>query len=309
MAFDWIESHRGLRDHPKTVNLAAAWADRKPCVLGHLHELWWWTLEYAPDGVLRPAFLPQILIACEWHGRPERFWSGLLECGFLESADDGAYTIHDWELYATRRLARLAKDATRKRDVRGKTAGQSGPEPSDKQPMSGGVSDGHSHARARAPVPPTYQQTETGGSEKPPVSSPTNPSPFAQDADAQGAAPTASAPTPRENGTNPRAIGTNPRAMGTNPRALEAAARPENDLPVVHAEAGICPLCRVPYLGSYLEHTSEKHAVRSQPAPGNLGSAFGRRRPATDAPPPEVEAQFAAMHERLQSLPSDNATA
>src|SRR5262245_28664396 len=104
MAFDWIESHRGLKDHPKTVTLAAVWSDRKPCVLGHLHELWWWTLEYAPDGLIRPAFMPQVVQACEWHGKVEKFWSGLVESGFLDGGGDAGYTVHDWDEYALRRI-------------------------------------------------------------------------------------------------------------------------------------------------------------------------------------------------------------
>jgi hypothetical protein len=125
VAFDWIESHRGLKDHPKTVMLTAAWNDRKPCVLGHLHELWWWTLEYAPDGIIRPSFVPQVIAACEWHGKGDRFWSGLVESGFLEVQTDGSYAVHDWDEYAVRRIQRYEKENERKQAWREK-AGRAG---------------------------------------------------------------------------------------------------------------------------------------------------------------------------------------
>jgi hypothetical protein len=300
MAFDWIESHRGLKDHPKTVLLTAAWSDRKPCVLGHLHELWWWTLEYAPDGIIRPSFVPQVIAACEWHGKSDRFWSGLLESGFLEVQTDGSYAVHDWDEYAARRLARLEKDALRKRDVRAKRSGQSGAKAPDNGQMSGAMSADSSCARARAPVPPD----QPTGREASVPDQPSTPLPTS-DADAQGG----SAPrvgSPRENGTNPRALGTNPRALGTNPRAAD------DEPAVIHADAGVCPLCRLPYTGPYLEHTAQKHRVHPEPGPGNLGPALGRRRRHRDkaeAPPPEVEAQFAAMHQRLQSVPEQQAQA
>jgi hypothetical protein len=113
VAFDWIESHKGLREHPKTVRLAAEWRDRKTCVIGHLHELWWWVLEYAPDGVLRASVLHLVPVACEWHGAAERFWSGLLAAGFVDVEGDG-YAVHDWPQYAGRRIDRWVQEAERK---------------------------------------------------------------------------------------------------------------------------------------------------------------------------------------------------
>jgi len=163
MAFDWIESHRGLKDHPKTVALAAAWSDRKPCVLGHLHELWWWTLEYAPDGVIRSAFFPQVVSACEWHGRPHRFWNGLVEGGFLEAPSglDG-YLVHDWDEYAYRRVERHEKESARKRAWR-EQAGRAGrmevDAPAGRPEEPAGRAAGASPTRARhrtTPDQPEY---------------------------------------------------------------------------------------------------------------------------------------------------------
>jgi hypothetical protein len=303
--------------------LAAAWGDRKPCVLGHLHELWWWALEYAPDGVIRPGFYPLVVQACEWHGKTEKFWSGLVETGFLDVLADG-YVVHDWEEYALRRLTRLKKDADRKRGVRAELTGLSGSGAPDKPPMSGSESADKppdkppknadisgAHA-TRAGDLPTYLPDDRG-SEEPLSSSPTSLNPSDSIADAQGPTGTASAhTTPRQNGTNPRVLGSNPRAKGTNPRALGTNPRAVDDTPpdpdpaVIHADAGVCPLCRQPYLGAYLDHTAEKHRVHSNASPGNLGRRL--KGDQVEAPPPEIAAKFAAMHERLRDVPGTEST-
>ena len=62
-----------------------------------------------------------------------------------------------------------------------------------------------------------------------------------------------------------------------------------------------CPICRLPFSGTYLEHTAERHKVNASTDPGNLFSRARTRE--TEAPPPDIEAQFQAMHERLQALP------
>jgi len=46
----WIESHQSLGRHPKMVRLSARVGVCRPQVIRHLQYLWWWTLDYAPDG-------------------------------------------------------------------------------------------------------------------------------------------------------------------------------------------------------------------------------------------------------------------
>ena len=88
------------------------------------------------------------------------------------------------------------------------------------------------------------------------------------------------------------------------PRA--AATKEDDDPAVIHAEAGVCPLCRVVYTGAYIDHTAIAHAVRpSADGPGNLGGSMpkrGKGAPPPVAPTPEMEAEFEAMHRHLQEL-------
>jgi len=111
-----------------------------------------------------------------------------------------------------------------------------------------------------------------------------------------------------KNGSTAQAgAGVGDGADGAPPRASPPRAenRDDDDDPVQVLREGmaICPLCRLPYQGAYVDHTSDKHKVRPVAEPGNLH--FRRRRagePEPDAPPPDIEVQFEAMHERLQSM-------
>jgi hypothetical protein len=281
MAFDWIESHRGLKDHPKTVALAAAWNDRKPCVLGHLHELWWWTLEYAPDGVIRPAFLPQVVTACEWHGRPQKFWSGLVESGFLEAApgSDG-YVVHDWDEYAVRRIQRYEKENQRKQEWREKTgrAGRAdGDAPAGRPESTPGCAGGASPTRARhQPDLPTGREASLP--DQPPTPLPPD-APAAKDADAQGAPPTASAPPRWEEIAPGQHLGT-PNGQGEVTLLKVRCPRCERSMEVVEFDDHVCEL--VP--GQPVQPGPKR--------PGNLGGLLRHSRGMT---PPEVQEELARM--------------
>jgi len=85
-------------------------------------------------------------------------------------------------------------------------------------------------------------------------------------------------------------------ADGAPPRAVAEPITP------LHHDGQICPQCRLPFTGPYLEHSAAKHKINPTASPGNLFG--GRSNGSPDAPPPEIAAQFDAMHERLASLPS-----
>ena len=99
----WIESHQALKDHPKTFKLAKELAVSLPEVIGHLHCLWWWSLDYAPDGDLSRFEAEVIARGCLWEGDPKSFVNGLTEAGFLDRVDE-TMKLHDWEEYAGRFL-------------------------------------------------------------------------------------------------------------------------------------------------------------------------------------------------------------
>jgi hypothetical protein len=115
----WIESHQALGHHPKTLAFASALSCSLPTAVGHLQYLWWWALDYAQDGVVRASSRSVVARACEWRGKPDKFWSALAEAGFVDEleAPVGTVRIHDWREYAGRLLEKRKKDADRKRAI------------------------------------------------------------------------------------------------------------------------------------------------------------------------------------------------
>jgi hypothetical protein len=116
----WIESHQALGHHPKTLRLATQLRCRVPEAVGLLHFLWWWALDYAPNGRVTTADATIVARACLWHGSPERLWDGLVRSGFLEQTDAelGTYQIHDWQDYAGRLIQKRAANVARSRRAR-----------------------------------------------------------------------------------------------------------------------------------------------------------------------------------------------
>ncbi|OUM99328.1 MAG: hypothetical protein BAA04_09700 [Firmicutes bacterium ZCTH02-B6] len=118
----WIESHQELRDHPKTKRFARRLGVSVPTAIGHLHCLWWWALDYAPDGDISDYDAEDIADAAMWDGDPEQFLQALIECGpgggpgFVER-DEHGMRLHDWDDYGNEHKVRQ-EAAERKRRSR-----------------------------------------------------------------------------------------------------------------------------------------------------------------------------------------------
>jgi hypothetical protein len=116
----WIESHQSLGSHPKTIKLARLLGVSKIEAVGHLHFLWWWSMDYAQDGDLDKFDDVDISIGAEWGGEASDFVDALVTVGFLER-DGNVLKIHDWYDYAGKLIDRRAKNAARMRDARAST--------------------------------------------------------------------------------------------------------------------------------------------------------------------------------------------
>jgi len=172
----WIESHQALGHHPKTLALASALNCTLPTAVGHLQYLWWWALDYAQDGVVKPPSKTLVVRACLWRGKPEKFWSALLEAGFIEPVGDleGSVRIHDWTEYAGRLIEKRKKDADRKRGNRASASLRE--EDSDGRPLDSpedAVPDGARNSGGRR----AYQPTNQPDTNQPTGNQPTPPSP------------------------------------------------------------------------------------------------------------------------------------
>lgn len=109
----WIESHQSLRMHPKTRRLARLLGVGVPDAIGRLHLLWWWALDYAPNGDLSSYVVEDIAEAMMWEDGADHLIQSLITAGFLDIAP--VLSIHHWPDYAGRILDRRAANATRQR--------------------------------------------------------------------------------------------------------------------------------------------------------------------------------------------------
>lgn len=117
----WIESHQELARHPKTLRLARRLGVSIPAAIGHLQLLWWWAMDFAPDGSLAGFEAEEIALAVMWEGAPEDLLSGLVAARFVDEAPGGdGYAIHDWDDYAGRLIERRQVNAERMRNARAK---------------------------------------------------------------------------------------------------------------------------------------------------------------------------------------------
>lgn len=113
----WLESHQTVRDHPKKDKLSEILFNGSVqndvadyAAAGLLHYLWYWALDYAQDGDLAKFSDRQIAKGCRWNGDAKLLVQAFIEAGFI----DKDRSLHDWDEYAGRLLAKRAQDRDRK---------------------------------------------------------------------------------------------------------------------------------------------------------------------------------------------------
>ena len=135
----WIQSEQALRNHPKTIKAARLLNISKAEVIGYLHYLWWWAIDYAPDGDLSHYTRDDVETALEWPGQQGALYQALVDCGmgdkpgFIEMVN-GKPVLHDWWQYGGKLVAKRQADAARKKDDRATSDGH----PTDVQRTSNG---------------------------------------------------------------------------------------------------------------------------------------------------------------------------
>lgn len=117
----WVESHQEVGRHPKTLKAAKRLGISVPQMVGHLHLMWHWALDYADTGDLDGFDADDLALGAMWEGDSDEFVAVLRDVGFLDG-----WVLHDWMDYA----GRLVRERERKRTERAaKSATQ--PPPAD----------------------------------------------------------------------------------------------------------------------------------------------------------------------------------
>lgn len=92
----WIQSQQEIARNPRTKRAARALGISLPQIVGHLHILWHWCLDFAPDGDLSEFDKEEIAEAAMWEDVPGDFLEALLCNGFLEETEAPGYVVADW---------------------------------------------------------------------------------------------------------------------------------------------------------------------------------------------------------------------
>lgn len=116
----WIPSHQELGRHPKTRRAARLLETSVPALIGHLHLLWHWCIDFAPNGNLSRWDAESLADAALWDGDATHFMESLIKSGFLDRGEDGALSAHDWDDYAGKVLLERDRNAEKVRRFRGK---------------------------------------------------------------------------------------------------------------------------------------------------------------------------------------------
>jgi len=116
----WIESHLGLRLHPKRRQLSRALNIGTAQTVGHLHCLWWWAFECAQDnGDISRWKHADIADGAEWTKDADKFVAALVDSGFLDPAP---LSIHDWPVFIGKLLDRRKANRERMQQSRERAA-------------------------------------------------------------------------------------------------------------------------------------------------------------------------------------------
>lgn len=117
----WIESHQEIGRHPKTRRLARQLGVSVPAVVGHLHLLWHWCLDFAEDGDLSAIGWDEIADGAMWDGDARLFGQALIDAGWLDADEaNDRVSVHDWDAYTGRIQAarETYREANRERQRR-----------------------------------------------------------------------------------------------------------------------------------------------------------------------------------------------
>ncbi len=91
----WVESHQEIGTHPKTKKAARLAGVSVPTMVGHLHLIWHWALDFAQEGDVS-AIDPWIIEdAAMWDGEEGTLFDALVAAGFIDRDGDQC-ALHDW---------------------------------------------------------------------------------------------------------------------------------------------------------------------------------------------------------------------
>lgn len=117
----FIPLYFNLNTHPKFIKLCVLLnqitTDDRLLLRAKLENLWLWTMQYFPLGIIENCTPQEIALACCWQDNPLDWITALIECRFIEPVDNG-FKIIQWEQYGGKYISKRQQDALRKQRTR-----------------------------------------------------------------------------------------------------------------------------------------------------------------------------------------------
>jgi hypothetical protein len=113
----WVESHQEIGKHPKTKRAARLAGVSIPTMVGHLHMVWHYALDFAESGDVTHLEPWQIEDAAMWDGAEGKLHAALVESGYIDVDEEGNRSLHHWHDYAGKLIERRRVDSERKRKL------------------------------------------------------------------------------------------------------------------------------------------------------------------------------------------------
>jgi hypothetical protein len=105
---------RGTPRHPKVAQLRKLLKVGSATAVGYLELLWHFTAEFAPRGDIGRFHDDRIEAAMDWHGKPGRLVSALIDSKWIDLHSECRLCVHDWSEHADeavrKRLSRSSQE-------------------------------------------------------------------------------------------------------------------------------------------------------------------------------------------------------
>lgn len=135
----WIKSYQATDRDPQTRKFCRLTGLDIPRAVGSLHMIWWWALDWAPDGDISKFESVDLADAAHFGGDPVAFFDALVQSGYVSKTLDG-YEIVDWHNIGGQVIEGRKKAAKKKAAQREKAAAKKAAETAGLGDVPGDIS-------------------------------------------------------------------------------------------------------------------------------------------------------------------------
>ncbi len=156
----WIKSYQATDRDPQTKKFCRLTGLDVPRAVGSLHMIWWWAMDWAPDGDISKFEPIDLADAAHYDGDPEEFFNALVEAKYVGKTLEG-YEVLNWHNIGGQVLESRKKAAAKKAKQRENAAAKKAAEAAGKTDVPGDIpEDIPGTNEGRLPPVPVYKELD-----------------------------------------------------------------------------------------------------------------------------------------------------